>query len=246
MVAVTDRLDCYWAEELGCAPEALYDGGLTLCAPAHREGPRWMGWLIPLECIVLDRARPGAGVISVTPTVAGELSRYLATPGLDVLPPRGEALAPFARAHFPHAFTRVHRILRCDHAGFTPAPEVFPVSLLPDDDLHASWYRLHFDGPIFVARDPHGSIASWAAIKCKAPDVWEMAVVTEARYRGRGLARSVVGCATRAALDAGKVPLYLHDVANRASALVCGALGYRPYGYELTCEGDRALPAQGA
>jgi hypothetical protein len=242
MVAIIDRLDRYWAWELGCSPDALHAGGVTVAAPPHREGPRWMGWLVPLECVVLDCAPSGTGVVSVTPTVTADLAQYLESPQLNILPPHGDALTPFIRAHFPHSYPKVHRILQCDHTSFAPAPEVLPISMLDDSDIHASWYRLHFDGPIFVARDERGSIASWAAIKCKSEEVWEMAVVTELRYRGRGLARSVVSRATIAALDAGKVPLYLHDLSNHASAHVCGALGYQPYGYELTCESGRVMP----
>lgn len=242
MIAAVDRLDRYWADELGCAPENLYDGGVTTSAPLHREGPRWMGWLIPLECIVPDRATAGTGVISITPKLAGDLTDFLRACQEPCLPPYGTALTPFIRAHFPHGYPKVHRILRCDATAFKPAPEVFPISMMEDDDMHAGWYRLHFDGPIFVARDERGNIAAWAAIKCKSADVWEMAVVTETRYRNQGLARSVVSRATTAALDAGKVPLYLHDLANIASSKVCRSLGYQPYGHELTCECGRVMP----
>jgi len=87
------------------------------------------------------------------------------------------------------------------------------------------------------------AIASWAAIKVKSSDVWEMAVATEPPFRNRGLARSVVSRATRAALDAGKVPLYLYDISNHASGKVCAVLGYRHYGYELTFEAGRIPPS---
>ncbi|OPZ87944.1 MAG: GNAT acetyltransferase [bacterium ADurb.Bin429] len=90
-----------------------------------------------------------------------------------------------------------------------------------------------------MARNEWGHIVSWAALKCKSDDVWELAVVTDAPYRGRGLARSVVSHATRAALDAGKLPTYLYEVSNTASARVARALGYQFYGYELTCEYGR-------
>lgn len=245
MIAATDRLDRFWAEELGCTPEALYEGGLTASAPAHRGGPRWMGWLVPFECIVLDRAQPETAVISITPVLAHDLDQFLLSHPSDCLPPTGTALHAFIRAYFPQGYAKVHRILSCDPGMFAPKPEILPVSLLQEDDIHASWYRLHFDGPVFVARNEYGNIVSWAAVKCKSDDVWEMAVVTESRYRGMGLARSVVSQATQAALDAGKVPLYLHDLSNFASAKVCSALGYQPYGHELTCECGRIMPRRG-
>ncbi len=81
-------------------------------------------------------------------------------------------------------------------------------------------------------RDP----AAWAAIKLKSDAVWEIAVVTEAQYRGRGYAKRVVSAATAHILDHGRVPLYIHDRTNRASAHVCRSLGYRVYAETYFCE----------
>lgn len=244
MIAITARLDQYWAEELGCDPADLHDGGVTVCAPRHREGPRWMGWLVPLECIVLADAQPGTGAVSVTPYLEDTLRTFLLTVHElgDCLPPDGKALVRFARDFLPTGYPKIHAILLCHPETFRPYPEVLPVELLRNDDSQADWFRYHFDGPIYVARGERGEIASWAAIKCKSAHVWEMAVATEANYRNRGLARSVVSRATRAALEAGKVPLYLHDLSNTASARVCRALGYQFYGHELTCESGRIPP----
>ncbi|HEX2948855.1 MAG TPA: GNAT family N-acetyltransferase [Armatimonadota bacterium] len=242
MVTTTDRLDRYWADELGCSADALYNSGITTCAPAHRDQPRWMGWLIPFDCIVLDRAEPGTGVISVTPSLANGLERFLQSCDEEILPPTGKALSRFIHTNVPQGYPKVHRILRCSSTTFTPAPDVFPISLLDENDIHASWYRLHFDGPIYVARDQRNSIVSWAAIKCKSDDIWEMAVVTEPHYRGMGLARSVVSHATAAALDEGKVAMYLHEITNIASSKVSQSLGYTHYGHEVTCESGRVMP----
>jgi len=244
LIAITTRLDQYWADELGCTPEALHDGGVRFCAPRHREGPRWMGWLVPLECIAVEDAVPGTGVISVTPYLEQTLQSFLLTvrQQCDCLPPEGKALVRFAHDYLPTGYPKIHAILACHPETFSSSPDVLPVELLRNDDVQVDWYRYHFDGPIFVARGERGDIASWAAIKCKSDHVWEMAVATELHYRNRGLARSVVTHATRAALDAGKVPLYLHDIANTASARVCRALGYQLYGHELTCESGRIPP----
>jgi hypothetical protein len=239
-----ERLDGYWAAELGCAPVALRTGGLAVCAPAHRDGPRWMGWLVPLEVITAVDAPQGTGVISTTSSLQTQLQCFLTRQGprADLLPPEWWGFWPFIRAALPEISPRVHCVLAGDRGTFTPAPDVFPVTPLREDDANAAWFHFHFDGPVFAARDHQGVIAAWAAIKCKSDDVWEMAVVTEARYRGRGLARSVVSHATRAALDANKVALYLHEVRNDASAHVAHALGYHIYGHELTCEAGRIPP----
>jgi len=244
MIATTARLDQYWADELGCTPEDLHAGGVKICAPRHREGPRWMGWLVPLECIALEDAPPGTGVVSVTPYLEGTLRAFLPTVRemADCLPPDGKALVRFARDYLPTGYPKIHAILVCHPETFQPFPETLPVEPLRHDDSQADWFRYHFDGPIFAARGEHGDVASWAAIKCKSHHVWEMAVATEPPYRNRGLARSTVSRATRAALEAGKVPIYLHDVGNAASARVCRALGYQFYGHELTCESGRIPP----
>jgi GNAT superfamily N-acetyltransferase len=201
-----------------------------------------MGWVIPLECIALAGGDDDTGVVSITPTLSPELTGYLGRTAFvgDLLPPHGQGLLPFVRRCLPQATPKYHDILTCGEETFRPAPEVYPVSQISGREAQTSWYHLHFDGPVFVARNEHGHVVSWAAIKLKSDDVWEMAVVTEATYRGRGLARSVVSAATRAALDAGKVPLYLHDIQNHASARVCRGLGYQLYGHEFTCEAGRS------
>jgi predicted GNAT family acetyltransferase len=78
-------------------------------------------------------------------------------------------------------------------------------------------------------RGPKGSLISWAAAKLKSADVWEMAVTTEADYRGRGYARDVVSAATRHTLEAGRLAIYIHDHDNRSSAYVARSLGYKLY-----------------
>lgn len=244
MLTSVTGLDRYWAMELGCSAEALYCGGITICAPPHREGPRWMGWLVPLECIVAAHAAPGTGVVSITPQLADALFNYIepGAPVANYLPPAGNGLRQFAQQHLPAGTPKLHFVLSNDPTHFTPSPPILPISALTADDQHADWFRQHFDGPVFVARNTHNVIVSWAAVKYKSRDVWEMAVATEPQYRNRGLARSVVSHATALALEAGKIPLYLHEISNYASAHVATSLGYQFYGYELTCEYGRVTP----
>ncbi len=224
--------------------EALYCGGITICAPPHREGARWMGWLVPLECIVAAQAMPGTGVVSITPQLADAMFNYISpnSPAVSYLPPQGKGLLQFAQQHLPAGSPKLHIVLSNDMAHFTPAPAILPITELSPGEQHAEWFRLHFDGPVFVARNEQQAIVSWAAIKCKSREVWEMAVATEPPYRNRGLARSVVSHATAVALQAGKIPLYLHETSNQASARVAATLGFQFYGYELTCEYGRVAP----
>jgi predicted GNAT family acetyltransferase len=63
----------------------------------------------------------------------------------------------------------------------------------------------------------------------KSERVWELAVATEADYRGRGYARDVVAAATGFALEQGRMPIYIHDRDNSTSAYVARAVGYQLY-----------------
>jgi predicted GNAT family acetyltransferase len=78
-------------------------------------------------------------------------------------------------------------------------------------------------------RGPHGRLISWAALKLKSARVWEIAVATATDYRGRGYARDVVALATRHTLDAGRIPIYIHDEDNGSSRFVARAVGYQLY-----------------
>jgi predicted GNAT family acetyltransferase len=89
--------------------------------------------------------------------------------------------------------------------------------------------RTRFDGAVFGVRGPRGRLVSWAALKLKTNRVWEVAVATEADYRGRGYARDVVSAATRHSIDQGKLAIYVHDRDNTTSAFVARSVGYQMY-----------------
>ena len=61
-------------------------------------------------------------------------------------------------------------------------------------------------------------------------------MVTESAYRGRGYAKRVVSASTAYILDHGRVPLYVHDRTNLASARVGRSLGYVEYAEEFFSE----------
>ena len=108
--------------------------------------------------------------------------------------------------------------------------------LLGEDDTAALHLRTRFDGAIFGVRGPRGRLVSWAALKLKSDDVWELAVATEADYRGRGYARDVVAAATHYTLEQGRLPIYIHDRDNGTSAYVARAVGYQLYSEIVLCE----------
>jgi predicted GNAT family acetyltransferase len=61
----------------------------------------------------------------------------------------------------------------------------------------------------------------------------EVAVATEEPWRGRGLARALVGRAAADILRRGGVPIYLHGRANEASARVAEASGFPDGGWSI-------------
>jgi len=129
----------------------------------------------------------------------------------------------------PHAFTLAGDLKTVDGTTFLSSPSMARAEHIAEDDPAALHLRARFDGGIFGVRGPHGRLLSWAALKLKSERVWEIAVATEADYRGRGYARDVVSAATRFTLDQGRVPIYIHDRDNSTSAFVARAVGYQIY-----------------
>jgi GNAT superfamily N-acetyltransferase len=129
----------------------------------------------------------------------------------------------------PGAFTLAGDFRATDATTFVAPPTIERAERIPEDDAAALHLRTRFDGPIFAIRGPHRRLISWTAVKLKSNHVWELAVATEADYRGRGYARDTVAAATRFALDQGRVPIYIHDRDNSTSAFVARAIGYQLY-----------------
>ncbi|WP_420453696.1 GNAT family N-acetyltransferase [Ilumatobacter sp.] len=87
-----------------------------------------------------------------------------------------------------------------------------------------------FNGPRLVARGGDGSVLGAVGIKVHDSLGHELAVVTEERARGRGIARRLVATAARRVLDDGAVPTYLHAHDNVGSARVADAVGFADVG----------------
>jgi predicted GNAT family acetyltransferase len=100
---------------------------------------------------------------------------------------------------------------------------------IAEDDPSALHLRTRFDGAICGVRGPRGRLLSWAALTLKSDTIWEIAVATEADYRGKGYARDVVSAASRFTLDQGRLPTYIHDRDNGSSAFVARAVGFQLY-----------------
>src|SRR5262245_1141561 len=107
----------------------------------------------------------------------------------------------------PNAFTLAGDLRAASASTLAPTPTMHRAELLADEDTAALHLRTRFDGAIFGVRGPRGRLVSWAAIKLKSNSVWELAVATEADYRGRGYARDVVAAAAGYTLDHGRLPI---------------------------------------
>lgn len=103
-------------------------------------------------------------------------------------------------------------------------------------DAHEGWmpdWLAPFNGPLLVVRDDDGEVLTSVGIKVHDAHSWELAVVTEEAARGRGLGARVVATAARRALAEGRIPTYLHDPANTASARLAALVGFEDRGWTV-------------
>jgi hypothetical protein len=220
-------LDNYAETVLACPPAVARRGGVHLLSVPSRGLPGWHGYTLP---IVAVSYAPGA-VIACRPDLVERLRAEL---GSDIHQPYldGPAFRRLWRAVQrcgPHAFTLAGDLRAVDRATFTPTGTMDRAEHIAEDDPAALHLRTRFDGAIFGVRGPRGRLISWAALKLKSDQVWELAVATEADYRGRGYARDVVSAAAAFTLEQGRLPTYIHDRDNGTSGFVARAVGFQLY-----------------
>jgi len=232
LVGTQPRLDAFHALLLDVPPESFRVPGVHVVASERRARPSWGGYITPIYAL----STPSGGVVSVRADLLPAVRRELAgaAPGRPLGEREFSKLRAISQRAVPYAFSLTGDVLFTDPAHFRPTP--LGAEQLARTDVRGAELRRRFDGEIFVVNGAHGEIAAWAAIKLKSDQVWELAVVTEPAYRGRGLAKRVVSAATAYILDHGRVPLYIHDRTNHASARVCRALGYVEYAQTFFCE----------
>ena len=193
---------------------------LDICGSAARVRPGWDKAIHP----VIGVASPSGAVLSVPPESAEHVRRrYAELGGLAALAAELPSVVGFpARSWF-------NAILRWTTSP-SPLPDVGEW-VRSDDPRLPSWLR-PFGGDALIAFDPEtGEYLSGVGIKRHDKFGHEIAVGTEERARGRGLARRLVAQAARRILDDGRIPTYMHDVANHASARVAMAAGFPDRGW---------------
>jgi len=121
-----------------------------------------------------------------------------------------------------------------------PAQEVLPdVGMwLPaarvgeSDPRVPAWLR-PFGGEVLVALDHDGRYLAGVGLKRHHESGREIAVVTDERARGHGLARRLVAQAARYVLAERPAVIYLHAPGNEASARVARASGFPDTGWQV-------------
>ncbi|MGW0481193.1 GNAT family N-acetyltransferase [Nonomuraea sp. NPDC003214] len=209
------RLHEHLTRWLGAWPPG---GPLDVVAHPGRALPAWDGAIHP----VLGVGGPGGAVLSVLPEHAEEVAKLHADDPGGFGPRVPALLGPPARAWFTAVYRWTARPAPLPDAGvWVPAtdPEV------------PEWLR-PFGGEVLVARDPRtGAHLAGVGVKRHDDHGRELAVVTEPRAQGRGLARRLVAQAARRVLDEGAVPTYMHAPGNLASAAVAAAAGFPDLGW---------------
>lgn len=108
-----------------------------------------------------------------------------------------------------------------------------PAALADDGDPRVPAWLRPFGGDVLVALDEDGRYLAGVGLKRHADDGQEIAVVTDERARGRGLARRLVAQAARAVLAQGQAVIYLHAPDNEASARVARSAGFPDTGWQV-------------
>lgn len=215
-VSAPPRLVTHLQTWLGAWPPR---GRLTVVGSPAREQPAWDGMVKRF----LGVSDPHGAVLSVPPRMVEPLRAL----GDDMdAPGYGAALA--------EALGEPHRQLSRGIFRWStePAPLEDAGVWLPRSDPRLPRWLQPFNGDVLVALDDDEYVAG-VGIKRHDQAGWELAVVTEPRARGHGLARRLVAQAARATLAAGAIPTYLHDIGNAASARAATAAGFPDRGWSF-------------
>lgn len=190
------------------------------------DRPGWDG----LPRAVVGAADPqGRAVVRVPPDVAARLPDRL-----DDVPALLAAL-PDAVGRPGVAGAGVLRWAQ-DVPGPDALPDAgvwLPAALADEGDPRVPEWLRPFGGDVLVALDDDGRYLAGVGLKRHDDLGREIAVVTDERARGKGLARRLVAQAARAVLAQGLAVIYLHAPDNEASARVARASGFPDTGWQV-------------
>jgi GNAT superfamily N-acetyltransferase len=187
----------------------------------RRDEPGWDGNIYPVAGV----GDGGAGVLSVPPAAADALAAAARRAGsVERLAARLPALVGRPGDHFGQGAFR-----------WSTSPSPLPDAgewVDPADPRLPAWMA-PFNGPVLVAWDADGRYAAGVGRKRHDEHGQELAVATDSRHRGKGLARRLVAQAARRVLDERAVPTFLHAPDNVASARVAEAAGFPDRGFSI-------------
>ena len=212
MTTADEQLAAHLRASLGAWPPPA--GGLIVTTCAARTEPGWDGVVRPFQCV----RTPAGAVASVEPSLldrANDLGPTLAdaTPALEQLLGGRLVDVMFRWSSAP--------------TPLEPLGEWVPAA----DDRVPAWLK-PFGGEVLVFFED-GEYVGGVGLKRHDEHAHEISVGTEEAARGRGIARRLVVTAARRVLDEGRVPTYLHDLRNTASARVAEASGFPDRGWRL-------------
>ena len=207
-----ERLAAHLRTSLGAWPPP--PGGLLVTTSAARTQPGWDGAVRPFQCV----RTPDGAVISVEPALVGRVREL------------GPTLADAASALEEMLGGRLVEV-PFRWSGSPVELEPLGEWIAAEDERVPAWLK-PFGGEALVLLED-GSYVGGIGLKRHDDHASEISVGTEEAARGRGIARRLVVTAARRVLDDGKVPTYLHDVRNTASAKVAEASGFPDLGWRL-------------
>jgi GNAT superfamily N-acetyltransferase len=191
--------------------------GLTVVGSAARTRPGWDG---SIQDVIAVRS-PAGGVISVSPA---------ATPAVRAAVRTWEDVP----ASLPAALGRRGARTYAGVFRWTTAPADLADAgewVKVDDPRVPQW--LHpFGGEALIAF-ADGRYAAGVGLKRHNRAGMEISVGTDEEFRGQGLAARLVAQAARWIIDAGAVPIYLHDPANAASDRTALRAGFPDRGWKI-------------
>ena len=199
---------------------------VAVVADPCADRPAWDGGARGVAGVV---APDGRCLLRVPPEVASRLPGDL--PGLDAL----LAALPSAVGRPGTAGAGTLRWAQdVPDAGVLPDVGTWlPADLADTGDPRVPPWLRPFGGEVLVALDDDGGYLAGVGVKQHDPVLDELAVVTDERARGRGLARRLVAQAARRGVAAGRTVLYLHAPDNVASAAVARASGFPDTGWRV-------------
>lgn len=200
-----ERLRLHLKSWLGRWPaQSLVD----VVGSVRRTAPGWDGRVFSLVGV----GAPDAAVLSVPPSwapiVRDRVSQALAGSM------NWQELVPI----LPALLNRPDQIVYHGIYRFSLKPTPLPDAgewISASHESVPEWLR-PFGHEVLIAWDDDGSYLAGVGIKHHDRYGQELAVGTEPRARGKGLARRLVAQAARRVLDEGAIPTYQHDPANVA------------------------------